>query len=193
MSTAGYSLESFLADMTDLVGARPDEESLLNEGRDYLERLIANPECVPEKYCVPVGRGNWPNHGTYILHRGPGLYVTAVVWGPGDHIEPHNHNTWGIIGVARNAIQESRYVRLDGGEGAGPAKLEKRSTRLLKQGEVSLLRVGSDEIHSLENFSDRPTVEVHVYGKELVGLPRVRFDQATQSAIAFTSTHYDNC
>ena len=142
---------------------------------------------------MPVGRGASPNHGTYLWHRGPGLAVTAVVWGPGDRIGPHNHDTWGIIGVARNAIQESRYVRLDSERGAGPAKLEKRSTRLLKQGAVSLLTPDSDEIHSLENFSDRPTVEVHVYGKELVGLPRVYFDEAKQSAIAFSSTHYDNC
>ncbi len=189
---SGYSLENFVADMTRLVQAQPDEAALLDAGRGYLERLVANPDCVPEQYCVPVGRGDKPNHGTYLLHRGPGLYVTAVVWGPGDSIGPHNHDTWGMIGIARNAIQESRYDRLDGGTGPGPAKLQKRSTALLRQGEVCLLRTGSDEIHSLDNFSDRPTVEVHVYGKELVGLPRVYFDQAKESAIAFKSTHYDN-
>lgn len=188
-----YSLEMFLADMTRLVERRPDEDALLNEGKSHLERLIANPECVPEKYCSTIGRGSWPNHGTYILHRGSELYVTAVVWGPGDSIGPHNHNTWGMIGVARNAIQETRWVRSDGREGAGPAKIDKSSRKLLKVGDVSLLRFGSDEIHSLDNFNDLPAVEIHVYGKDLAGLSRVRFDEVTQSASFFMSPKYDNC
>jgi predicted metal-dependent enzyme (double-stranded beta helix superfamily) len=56
-----------------------------------------------------------------------------------------------------------------------------------------LLIPDTDEIHQLDNFSDRTTVEIHVYGTDLVGLPRCRYDLATGTVAPYVLGKYDNC
>jgi predicted metal-dependent enzyme (double-stranded beta helix superfamily) len=92
-----------------------------------------------------------------------------------------------------NAIQETRYRRVDDRDQEGVAVLEQDRSVLVKPGEVSLLVPGIDEIHRMDNDSDRATVEIHVYGKDLVNLPRYRYDLASNRIIPFASEKFDNC
>jgi len=98
-----------------------------------------------------------------------------------------------MIGVAGNAIQETRYRRVDDRDRAGFARLEKDRTTLVKPGDVSLLVPEVDEIHAMDNFSDRTTFEIHVYGKDLVGLPRCQYNLDTNQVQGFKSNTFDNC
>jgi predicted metal-dependent enzyme (double-stranded beta helix superfamily) len=192
VSTSAYDLEQFIADMRVLLGGQPDEARLFDRGSAYLERLIRNPMAIPENF-QQLGRGKRANHGNYALHRSEGLFVSTVIWGPGDYVGPHDHQTWGMIGVMGNAIQESRYRRVDDRARAEYARLELDRASLVKPGEVSLLVPQVDEIHRMDNLSDRPTVEIHVYGNDLVGLPRRRYDLETGRVTAFASEPFDNC
>lgn len=192
-SLTAYGLKEFAADMEELVKSQPDQAHLFERGSVYLERLLRNPNAIPEEYQRPLRKGKRPNHGTYALYRCQGLFISSVVWGPGDYINPHDHQTWGMIGILTNAIQETRYRRLDDRSRDGYAALEKERTMLMKPGEISLLVPGVDEIHRLDNFSDRPTVEIHVYGKDLVGLPRYMYDPETCVVTPFKSDKFDNC
>lgn len=188
-----YALDEFIHDMTALVASGPEQAALYDRGSSYLERLAANPGAIPEEFRRPLGRGSRPSHGSYVLHRGPGLLVTTVVWGPGERVGPHDHHTWGMIGVLGNGIQEARFRRVDGHEQEGYARLERDRTVNIRPGEVSLLVPEIDDIHALENLSDRPTVEVHVYGADLVGLERCRYNLDTGQVRRFASGKYDNC
>ena len=192
-SLTAYGLDQFVADMVDLLKSEPDQAQLVERGSSFLQRLLCNPNAVSDEFKRPLGRGKWPNHGRYALFRCEGLLVSAVVWGPGDYIDPHDHRTWGMIGLLENAIQETRYRRVDDRNQEGYAKLEKDRTMLLKPGEISVLIPEVDEIHRLDNFSDHPTVEIHVYGKDLVGLPRYRYNPETCEAVRFASGKFDNC
>jgi 3-mercaptopropionate dioxygenase len=193
MAGTRYALDEFIHDMTDLVSTQPDQATLFDRGSRLIERLVRNPESVPEPYRRPSVGGRRPGGGSYVLHRGPGLSITSVVWGPGSHAGPHDHQTWGMIGVMGNAIQETRFRRMDERDRDGYATLEKDRTVLVKPGEVSLLIPDVDEIHQLDNFSDQPTVEVHVYGADLVGLQRCRYDLETGRVSAYVLGKYDNC
>ena len=180
-TTVRYSLDEFVHDMSALVDEQPDQERLFDLGSTYLERLINNPDAVPEEYRIPAIRnGRRANHGTYVLHYGDnGLLVTSVVWGPGDHIGPHDHRTWGMIGVMENVLAETRFRRLDDRTSEEYVLLEKDRVALSKPGEVSLLIPEVDEIHQIDNETDLPTVEIHVYGRSLEGLQRSKFDLKT--------------
>jgi 3-mercaptopropionate dioxygenase len=193
MTNVRYALDEFIHDMTSLMASAPEQATLFDRGSTYLERLAANPEAIPEELRRPLGRGSRPNHGSYVLHRGPGLLVTTVVWGPGERVGPHDHHTWGMIGVLGNGIQEARFQRVDGHEQEGYARLERDRTVDIRPGEVSLLVPEIDDIHALENLSDRPTVEVHVYGADLVGLERCQYNIDTGQVRRFVSGKYDNC
>src|SRR5437899_1468622 len=130
-----YDVDQFVADMTELIHSQPDQARLFDRGSVYLARLIQNPKAIPEEFQRPSGTGKRANHGSYALYRGESLFVSAVVWGPGDYVGPHDHQTWGMIGVMGNAIQETRYRRVDDRDRDGYARLETDRTMLVKPGD----------------------------------------------------------
>ena len=114
MTTSHYTVEDFVHDIKPLMESEKDIEKFLDRGTSYLEKLIRNPNCIPDKMRVPNAFGTGrPNHGTYNLYEEPGgLSVSCVVWGPGDHAAPHDHHTWGMIGLLNNSLTETRFRRL---------------------------------------------------------------------------------
>ena len=195
MVAVKYSLEDFVQEMEELLQGQPDQEKLFDQGSDYLARLVNNPDAIPERFRQPVGSGRRSNHGSWLLHHNPdsGLLVTSVVWGPGDHAAPHDHRTWGMIGVMDNLLTETRFRRVDDRQRADWAQLEQDRAATVKPGEVSLLIPEVDEIHQMDNHTDRPTVEIHVYGQDLRGLERVRYDLETGAIKQMMTDRYDNC
>ena len=73
-----------------------------------------------------------------------------------------------MIGVIDNEIEETRY-RMH--ESDGRVTLEVGAVHRHGPGAVSCL-VPGDETHRMYNPTGRETVEIHVYGKDLVGLRR---------------------
>ncbi|MCC6174793.1 MAG: hypothetical protein IT305_05775 [Chloroflexi bacterium] len=190
---ATYTLDQFIADVQELVNAHPDQQTLFDKGSSYLERLCSTPDAVPAQFRVPSGTGRRPNHGSWAIYRGPGLFISSVVWGPGDAIGPHDHKTWGMIGVCGNAIEETRFRRIDDRDRADYARLERNRVTMVKPGDVSLLVPDVDEIHAMNNPSDRATFEIHCYGKDLVGLDRCTYNLESGRVSWFKSDKFDNC
>ena len=189
-----YSLDEFTHDMESLLKSKPDQRTIFDAGSSLLERLISNENVIPTEYRTTAANGRRPNHGTYLLYQGEsGLSVTAVVWGAGEHLGPHDHLTWGMIGILNNTLTETRYQRVDDRSREGYAKLELDRPHNFKPGEITLLVPDTDEIHQMDNHTDRPTVEIHVYGDDLRGIDRHRYDLETGKMIGFRSGGYDNC
>ena len=194
MTTVKYTLDEFVHDMEGLVAGQPDSQKIFDTGSAWLERLTRNANAIPDEFRLPAARGSRPNHGTYLLYQGDsGLSVTAVVWGPGEHIGPHDHRTWGMIGILDNTLTETRYRRVDDRNREGYAQLEQDRQANFKPGDITLLVPNIDEIHQMDNFTDLPTVEIHVYGNDLRNIDRSRYDLETGKIIAFKSGKYDNC
>ena len=194
MTTVKYSLEEFTHDMESLLKSQPGNQQIFDKGTVWLERLISNPDSIPAEFRVPLGVGPRPNHASRLLYQGEsGLQVTAVVWGAGEHLGPHDHQTWGMIGILENALTETRYRRVDDRDVDGYAKLEEDRSATFKPGEITLLIPVEDEIHQMDNRTDRPTVEIHVYGTDLRGLERHSFNLETGKITNFRTTKWDNC
>ena len=194
MTTVKYSLDEFVSDMEGLVAGQPSSQKIFDIGSAWLEKLTRDPEVIPYQFRIPATNGRRPNHGTYLLYQGDsGLSVTAVVWGAGEHLGPHDHRTWGMIGILDNTLTETRYRRVDDRTRDGYAQLEKDRAAQFKPGEITLLVPDVDEIHQMDNHTDRPTVEIHVYGDDLRGIDRHRYELETGKMIGFRSGGYDNC
>ena len=184
-----YSLQRFIRDMDDITRDANSPATIVAAARPLLAKLVQRPDCVEPKF---KKRGA-TEYGRYMLHRAPQFNVTAVVWGPGDAAKTHNHDTWGLVAVIENEIQETRFRRLDDGSKTGYAKLEVKNVLKNSAGMVSCLVPPDDDIHEMNNVSDRNTVEIHVYGKDLAEMPRLRFDVANDSVKTFASPKYQNC
>lgn len=194
MTTVKYSLDEFVHDMEELMVSQPDTQKIFDTGSSWLQRLTRSVDVIRPEFRVPAVNGSRTNHGTYLLYQGDsGLSITAVVWGPGEHLGPHDHRTWGMIGILDNTITETRYRRVDDRNREGYAQLEKDREDNFKPGEITLLVPDLDEIHQMDNFTERPTVEIHVYGDDLRTIDRSRYDLETGKIIGFKSGDYDNC
>ena len=112
-----------------------------------------------------------------------------MIWRPGDCAGAHNHETWGVIGVVDNEIEETRYRVTE--TGGGRATLERVTVTRHAAGAVSRL-VPGDEVHAMHNPTERDTVEIHVYGRDLAGLKRRTWDDdGTERPLV--SGKYLNC
>ena len=186
---ASYSLRDFIEDLDRITRAENSQENIVAKAKPLLAKLIEQPDCIDEKYT----RRGATAYGRYMLHRAPLFNVSSVVWGPRDNAKAHNHDTWGLIGVIENEIQETRFRRRDDGAKASYAELEVTDVVSNKAGMVSCLFAPAHDIHEMNNVTDRNTVEIHVYGKDLTDMPRLRFDIDTKAVKTFASPKYDNC
>jgi predicted metal-dependent enzyme (double-stranded beta helix superfamily) len=186
MASDTYTLEQFVADLDRITASETRPEAITTQVAPLLGRLIKNPGCLPAAFRRPGTDGQ---RGRYMLHRAPRFNVTSVIWRPGDRAGAHNHETWGVIGVVENEIEERRF-QVKGGD-AGRAAVEETRVMRHQPGAVSCLLPG-DEVHAMHNPTDRDTLEIHVYGKDLVGLQRKTW-AADGREKPLVSTKYLNC
>jgi predicted metal-dependent enzyme (double-stranded beta helix superfamily) len=187
MTSAVYTLPQFVADLDRITARESAPEAITARIAPLLGRLVGNPAAIPARF-----RGRAPDggRGRFMLHRAPRFNVTAVVWRPGDRAAAHNHETWGVIGVIDNEIEETRYhVTEAPGE---RATLRVQSVTRHGPGAVSRLVPPTDEVHAMHNPTTRDTVEIHVYGRDLHGLPRKTW-AADGRVSPLVSPKYVNC
>jgi predicted metal-dependent enzyme (double-stranded beta helix superfamily) len=179
-------LEQFIHDMTDLTTSqqRRSDQELAETTGALLQTLIERPDILPEEFMHSPKGGN--SRGRYILHRCPSFTVSSIVWAPGEVAEPHNHETWGAIGLVSNLIEERRYEEIESD------RIRPLEHNTWGHGAVSLL-IPDDDIHSMHNLTRQETVEIHVYGKDLTGLQRKRWSLEGNDMKEFASGKYANC
>ncbi|MGH7795298.1 MAG: hypothetical protein ACREQ2_10430 [Candidatus Binatia bacterium] len=184
-----YSLNDFIEDLDRITCSEDSQESIVAQAKPLLARLVQQPDWIEAQH----RRRGATAYGRYMLHRAPLFNISSVVWGPGDNAKAHSHDTWGMVGVVENEIQETRFRRKDAGSQADYADLEITAVLKNKAGMVSCLIAPNDDIHEMNNVTDRDTVEIHIYGKELTDMPRLRFDVSSKTVKTFASPKYDNC
>jgi len=168
-----YALESFIADLKRLAAASDDQKTVASEIAPLAAKLAENPDFIrPDFYEVDESQGI----GITVLHEEPDhtLLVEAIVWAPGKGVLPHDHQTWGVVvgldGVERNTI----WKREDDGAVDGHAKLTAAHQTDVGKGQVLVFM--PDDIHSVNNLGETPTLSLHIYGKSLSHVSRSEFD-----------------
>ena len=120
-----YTLQQFVADLDRITARESAPEAVTAQIAPLLGRLVKNPDAIPARF-----RGRAPDggRGRFMLHRAPRFNVTSVVWRPGDRAGAHNHETWGVIGVMDNEIEETRYRVTESQGGKATARSPERDT-----------------------------------------------------------------
>ena len=185
---ADYTLERFVKDLDAITSTEADPAAITAKAAPLLAELCRNPESIPAPYrSAPAGQ-----RGRYMLHRAPRFNVTSVIWRPGDEAISHDHETWGLVGVVENEIQETRYTSTGPRELGGKTAIQVREVLCHKAGAVSKLVPPHDEIHAMYNPTQKNTLEIHVYGKDLAGLQRHTFEK-DGTVKSLVSSRYMNC
>ena len=174
-----YTLEAFCRDCAASLRADPGVGGKEQIRRD-LERLLA------EKAFVAAHCGPDAKLGGHVLYRDPelGFCVLAHVNREPRSSPPHDHgSSWAIYGQATAYTDMTEWRRLDGGSGAGEARLEVARRYRLEPGQAGLFDVGA--IHAIA-YGDNARF-VRVTGADLEHVPRLKFDPKAQTAVLVES------
>ncbi|MDR2260345.1 MAG: cysteine dioxygenase [Azoarcus sp.] len=178
MST--QKLLTFVQDMTRLLETRPAESVILDEGGKLVAALVSSDEWLPEAFARP----HPAHYQQYLLYADPldRLSIVSFVWGPGQKTPVHDHLVWGIVGGLRGEECETTFRKQPDGS------YKASGSGVLEPGEVTAVSPAIGDVHEVaNNLADRPSISIHVYGKNIGRVRRHVFDPATGEAKSFVS------
>lgn len=169
MTTMSTSLTPGLRDYVGTIEAvlarRAANKIIIREVSAATKTLCSSDGWLEERHRV----GNPDRYTRHLLHRDPQnrFVVLALVWMPGQMTPIHDHACWGVMGLIQNTLEEVCFDRLDDGKRPDFAELEQSRVTDVGQGGVAYLLPPFEEIHRIGNTSGKPTISLHVYGRDL--------------------------
>ncbi|MFO1054536.1 MAG: cysteine dioxygenase family protein [Planctomycetota bacterium] len=158
-------LARFVQGVERVLDARPAMPVTIKEVSTLLFDLLRKPDGIP----ADAFRPRDDSYARHLLHRDRQnrFVVLALVWRPGQGTPIHDHSCWGVMGLLENSLQEVGYERLDDGSRPGYAELRELTGRQVSAGSTSYLLPPYQEIHAIGNNTDRITISIHVYGRDI--------------------------
>ena len=183
MQQEGYALQEFTRDVEGVVRGYSSESEILLHLKPFLEKLVSSPASVPAKALAP--RKDRFAMNLIKMPKDEAYSVIGGVWHPGQTTPIHDHLTWALIGVYEGEEREALFRRTDDGSDPKLAKILQVSERVHKKGHVTVL--GHTGIHRVDNISLKPTLSVHVYGRDIGNTERHSYDPVTGEIGKFVS------
>ncbi|MBS0548734.1 MAG: hypothetical protein JSR24_13355 [Proteobacteria bacterium] len=174
-----YTLDAFVKDAKTSLKEH-DGPAGREKVRQLLEKLLANKEFVDEAVGPNAPLGNRKLYED----KEQGFVVLAHCNAKAHKSPPHDHgSSWAVYGQAVKHTDMSEYKRVDSGDGAGEARLEKVKSYRLEPGHAGVYDVKA--IHAI----DYPEGSrfVRVTGRDLDYVQRLKFDMAAGKAITIES------
>lgn len=164
-ATTRYSLPEYVHDLGALLDRRPALPVIIREASALTRKLCADDRWLDERHRTATA----DTYSRHLLHKDPNnrFIVLSLVWLPGQATPIHDHSCWGVMGLLENSLEEICYNRLDDGSRPDFAELEQSRGTDVGPGSVAYLLPPYEEIHRIGNVSGKPTVSVHVYGRDL--------------------------
>lgn len=155
-------------DLVSKFSAAADAGEPLQAVREVMESLRGEVGALAGALEYVNGTGGNANQAFY---RSPNLSLLKVRFPNGRRTPPHDHGTWAVILVLSGAEKNTLYVREDDGS------LRRASEVVLEAGSVLPMR--AEAVHVAECLGDEPAIGLHVYGGNVVDLPRRMWDPET--------------
>lgn len=174
-------LRQFVLDVTQIVTNHSQEAEIVAAMKTPLARLIEQDDWLPDAFAKPHPQ----YYQQYLLYCDPyeRFSVQSFVWGPGQSTPIHNHTVWGLVGVLRGAELCQRY-RLD----ASGVVVKDGPSVVLKTKEIDAVSPSIGDLHTVANaLTDRPSISIHVYGKNIGNTIRAVFKEGSKEEKPFVS------
>ncbi|HEB52607.1 MAG TPA: hypothetical protein ENI87_05045 [bacterium] len=168
MSTASppaFGFSDYIRSIEQVLDRRPSNRIIIREVSAATKRLCRDDRWLQE----PFRQGNPDHYTRHLLHKDPQnrFIVLSLVWQPGQVTPIHDHACWGVMGLVDGTLEEICYDRLDDGSRPDYCELEQTRGTDVGKGGVAYLLPPYEEIHRIGNTTDRPTISLHVYGRDL--------------------------
>jgi 3-mercaptopropionate dioxygenase len=169
-----------VTELVEAVGAVLDrglsEEASIEAMWPPMERFLGRAGDLPEDALRPDADGGAIGHLLHADAEGR-FHVLSVVFPPGTSSGTHEHGCWGIIGYVSGLDEETRYRRVDGGDGDDGCVLEEVERVVHEPGTISRLLPPNEMHHRVRNPGDVDGVSVHVLCKLPESHPHKFYDR----------------
>ena len=158
------NLELYVAGVEAAVTRDDKAEDTAAEVARLNQELIASGFRLPEEFRNQVAGAPYTRN---LVHLDPGkrFAVIAIIWGPFQQTEIHDHLNWGVVSVLEGSCLELEYDRIDDGSDAKYAELSVRAASLADTGTVSALTPPPhSNIHAMSNGMRTAAITLHTYG-----------------------------
>lgn len=156
-----------------------EKADAMKSSRDILEELRSDIAGLESALAYISGVGG---NARQVFYRSPNLNLLKVCFPVGRRTPPHDHGTWATILLLSGEEKNTLYRRENG--------------RLRKAGEVTLTRgailpMRAEAVHVAECIGDAPAIGLHVYGGDILELPRRMWNPETLEEHALEWTQYE--
>jgi len=117
-----------------------------------------------------------------VFYRSPNLTLLKVCFPSGRRTPPHDHGTWAMILLLSGREKNTLYRREPGG-------LRKAGEVTLERGAILPMR--AETVHVAESIGDTPAIGLHVYGGDILELPRRMWNPETLAEHPLDWTLYE--
>ena len=155
-------LRSFLTELKLITAKESDDREILKRVAPLAKGMSKDRDWIEEGF---YKRDETSGYGVTVLLEEENLYVIVVCWPPGQDVTPHDHQTWAVVAGIDGVEKNQLWRRTDDGSRPGYAEVELQSEVQVGPGDTCLML--PDDIHSVLNDTDKPTLSLHVYGKVL--------------------------
>ena len=159
--------------------AAAQEEDSMNAVRGVLEDLRADIGAVERALAFIPGVGG---NARQVFYRSPNLTMLKVCFPCGRRTPPHDHGTWAVILDLSGQEKNTLYRCTARG-------LRAASEVTLERGAVLPMR--AETAHVAECVGDEPAIGLHVYGGDILELPRRMWHPETLEEHPFESELYE--
>lgn len=173
-------LKSFIKDLDVIVKQGGSEETLTQSVAERMEELLKHKDILPSNLMQP----NPDHYVMYPVYVAPdkSFSIASAVWGINQSTPPHDHGTWGVIGIVQGAEHEIRYTPDNGSN-----KLIREGDHLLREGEVVVCCTTDQDLHEVSCASSVPCVGLHIYGGDIGIIERRMYNAETGEVKTFVS------
>lgn len=156
-----------------------DSANPMNAAHAELEALRGDLGAVEQAIGFVSGVGG---NARQVFYRSPTLTLLKVCFPAGRRTPPHDHGTWAAILLLAGEEKNTLYRDENGA-------LRKASEVTLTRG--SILPMLGNTAHVAECLGNTPAVGLHVYGGDILELPRRMWNPQTLEAHALDWTLYE--
>ena len=152
----------------------------MNAAREVLEALRPDLAAVEQALSYVSGTGG---NAKQVFYRSPQITLLKVRFPAGRRTPPHDHGTWATILLLSGEEKNTLYRRENGA-------LRKASEVTLTRG--TILPMLAETAHVAECIGDTPAIGLHVYGGDILDLPRHMWHPQTLEEHALDWTLYES-
>ena len=168
-----YSVDEFVNDLRLITQKQTTDSVIIQKVIPLAKRLASETDWSAEYFrsCDET-----QGFGITILNEDEdnALMVETICWLPGRGVAPHDHQTWGVVVGIYGQETNVNWKRHDDGSMVGFAELTVEEEIVVGAGESCFF--SPNDIHSVRNSGETPSLSLHVYGFSPGSRNRSEFD-----------------